>query len=285
MAWIGRRRPDKGESWLKMINVISLGAGVQSTVMALMAARGEIEPMPDCAIFADTGWEPVSIYDHLDWLESVLPFYVYRVSAGDIKEDHLDGLNMTGQRFASMPLFTSNGGMGQRQCTHEYKIQPIEQKLRRMIGLEKGQHGPKEVAIIQWIGISTDEASRMKSSKKKYIKNIWPLIDMGVSRFNCEDWFKLNYPSRKLQKSACIGCPYTDDVRWRDMKNNDPVSFKEAVEFDKAIRHKGAKLRLMKEQQYLHRSLKPLDEVDFRSLEDMGQINMFENECEGMCGL
>lgn len=30
-----------------MIHVISLGAGVQSSTMALMAAHGEIEPMPE----------------------------------------------------------------------------------------------------------------------------------------------------------------------------------------------------------------------------------------------
>lgn len=40
------------------LRALSLGAGVQSTTMALMAAHGEIGPMPDCAIFADTGWEP-----------------------------------------------------------------------------------------------------------------------------------------------------------------------------------------------------------------------------------
>jgi hypothetical protein len=28
---------------------------VQSTTLALMAAHGEIGPMPDCAIFADAG--------------------------------------------------------------------------------------------------------------------------------------------------------------------------------------------------------------------------------------
>ena len=41
-----------------LLHVISLGAGVQSTTMALMAAHGEITPMPDCAIFADTQAEP-----------------------------------------------------------------------------------------------------------------------------------------------------------------------------------------------------------------------------------
>jgi hypothetical protein len=49
------------------IRYISLGAGVQSSVMALMAARGEIGPMPDCAVFADTQWEPAGVYEHLGW--------------------------------------------------------------------------------------------------------------------------------------------------------------------------------------------------------------------------
>ena len=45
--------------------VLSLGAGVQSTTLALMAAHGEVGPMPDCAIFADTGWEPRAVREHL----------------------------------------------------------------------------------------------------------------------------------------------------------------------------------------------------------------------------
>lgn len=49
------------------LRCLSLGTGVQSTTMALMAARGALTPMPDCAIFADTGWEPEAVYDHLDW--------------------------------------------------------------------------------------------------------------------------------------------------------------------------------------------------------------------------
>jgi 3'-phosphoadenosine 5'-phosphosulfate sulfotransferase (PAPS reductase)/FAD synthetase len=70
-----------------MIHVISLGAGVQSSTMALMAARGLIKPMPDCAIFADTGAEPEAVYRHLDWLEDQLPFPVHRVSAGNLADE------------------------------------------------------------------------------------------------------------------------------------------------------------------------------------------------------
>lgn len=68
------------------LRVLSLGAGVQSTTLALMAAHGEIGPMPDCAIFADTGWEPQAVYEYLEWLTSgnVLPFPVHIVSAGNI---------------------------------------------------------------------------------------------------------------------------------------------------------------------------------------------------------
>ena len=73
-----------------MKHVLSLGAGVQSSTMALMAAHGEITPMPDCAIFADTQAEPQSVYDYLDWLEGELPFPVYRVSYGNLTKDCLE---------------------------------------------------------------------------------------------------------------------------------------------------------------------------------------------------
>ena len=43
----------------KVFRSLSLGAGVQSTVLALMAERGDHGlSKPDVAIFADTGWEP-----------------------------------------------------------------------------------------------------------------------------------------------------------------------------------------------------------------------------------
>jgi hypothetical protein len=41
------------------LTVISLGAGVQSTAMTVMAADGELSPKPDRAIFADTGGEQI----------------------------------------------------------------------------------------------------------------------------------------------------------------------------------------------------------------------------------
>ncbi|NTJ45305.1 hypothetical protein G6L28_22315 [Agrobacterium larrymoorei] len=47
------------------LRALSLGAGVPSTTIALMAAHGEIAPMPDCAISADDpeAWADAVIVD------------------------------------------------------------------------------------------------------------------------------------------------------------------------------------------------------------------------------
>ena len=70
------------------LTVISLGGGVQSSVMALMASQGAFDAIPDCAIFADTHWEPPSLYTHLDWLSRQLSFPLYVVDNGrSLRED------------------------------------------------------------------------------------------------------------------------------------------------------------------------------------------------------
>ncbi|MGI5215124.1 hypothetical protein [Plantactinospora sp. CA-290183] len=97
---------------------LSLGAGVQSSTLLLLAVLGRI-PRFDAAIFADTSWEPRAVYRHLRHLTSIAEragIDVVRVRAGDIRADALDPAH----RFASMPLFTlgRNGerGMARRQC-------------------------------------------------------------------------------------------------------------------------------------------------------------------------
>jgi hypothetical protein len=268
-----------------MIRVISLGAGVQSTTMALMAARGEIGPMPDCAIFADTGAEPAGVYRHLDWLEKELPFPVHRVSAGNLRDEIMGAMAGNNRMDARPPFFTRSGGMLNRQCTHDFKIVPINKKVRELIGLKKGQRGPKEPVVEQWIGISCDEAIRMKPSRLSYIKNRWPLIEKDMHRHHCLRWCEeRQYP--KPAKSACTFCPYTDNARWRDMKTNDPASWAEAIAIDQAIRPgmPGPK-RPKGEQWFVHSDCVPLDQVDLSTAEDRGQLNMFNNECEGMCGV
>lgn len=260
----------------KPLRILSLGAGVQSTTLALMAAHGEIQP-PQCAIFADTQWEPAAVYKHLDWLETRLPFPVHRVTAGNLRANILAKTNTTGQRFASVPWFTlsSRGkpGMGRRQCTAEYKLAPIQRKAR-----ELGAHRTAPATVL--LGISTDEASRMKPSRVRYIVNAWPLIDLGMSRQACLRWLAANgYPTPP--KSACVGCPFHSDAMWRDMRDNSPAEWADAVEIDRVIRKP---VRDMRGQQFMHAARVPLDQVDLRTHAERGQPDLFGNECEGMCG-
>ncbi len=69
---------------------------------------------------------------------------------------------------------------------------------------------------------------------------------------------------------------------WRDMKENDKASWDEAVNFDELIRDNRV---LMRGTPFIHPSLKPLSDVDLSTAEDRGQLNLFINECEGMCGV
>lgn len=265
-----------------MMHVLSLGAGVQSSTLALMAAHGEVTPMPDCAIFSDTQWEPKGVYDWLDWLETKLPFPVHRVTAGSVREAVIIKTNTTGGRFASVPYFTEGGGMGRRQCTSEYKLQPIRQKVRELLGLAKGERGPKEVSVIQWIGISLDEIQRLKMSEDRYIENRWPLIEKRMTRHDCLQWMERNgYPMPA--KSSCIGCPYHSDAQWREIRDNDPEAWADAIQVDNAMRQNGP-VRGMKQLEYMHRSCVPLWQADLSSAEDHGQIS-FLDECDGMCGV
>lgn len=266
------------------LRCLSLGAGVQSTTLALMAAAGEVGPMPDCAVFADTQWEPREVYAHLERLTAALPFPVYRVSAGNIRENILAKQNATGQRFASVPWFTRNPdgslGMGRRQCSKEYKILPIAAEHRRLLGYAKGERLPLH-AVEVWIGISTDEASRMKPALYRWQDNRWPLIETRMSRTDCLAW--LERAGWSAPKSSCIACPFHSNAQWRRLKENAPEEWAQAVAIDRAIRQP---IRGMRGEQFAHASRVPLEDADLRSGDERaGQSLMFVNECEGVCGV
>jgi hypothetical protein len=268
----------------------SLGAGVQSTTMLLMAEAGELE-RPDCAIFADTGWEPKNVYEHLERLKEAvtIPIHIVRNesarSVGNIREDHIRASRGEVSGLSQMPMYSDAGKIGNsplmRSCTADYKVAPIEKKLRALIGLKPRQRAPKAVVVIQRFGITTDEAQRMRLSGKAWIENAYPLIDLRMSRHDCNKWLEKH--GWEVPKSACIGCPFHNDRMWRRIKDHDPESWEDAVQFDKDIRNE-KKLPGVKGNVFLHGSRQPLDEVDLSTAEDHGQMS-FLDECEGMCGV
>ena len=264
-------------------HVLSLGAGVQSSALALMAMEGKIKPMPKAAIFADTA-EPDGVYQHLEWLKEILPFPVYVVTQGKGLTEHLMEA-IKANKFASVPFHTKDkeGRKGQlrRQCTREFKIAPIERKIRELAGLKKGQNGGKEVRVIQWIGISTDEIQRMMESRIKWIHHRFPLIELRMNRTECLTWMEQR-GYRLPVKSACTYCPYHSDSEWRSMKKDDPDSFQQAVEMDRLIR---SGVRETPNECFVHQTGIPLEDVDFSTDFDKGQMALWSNECDGVCGL
>jgi hypothetical protein len=267
------------------IHIISLGAGVQSSTMALMAAHGEITPMPTAAIFADTQAEPASVYEWLDWLETKLPFPVYRVTAGNIEERELKLIvsKKSGRTYrkSGIPAFVKGMGILSRKCTSDFKLVPIFKKAKELSGVKRGQ---KTVGVISWIGISTDEIIRMKPSREPWAKNIWPLVDAGMSREKCIKWMEANgYPTPP--RSACYFCPFHSDVEWRRLRDSEPVEFQRAIAFEKQMQEANAKDETARGIPFLHSSCKPIGEVDLRTDVDHGQGLLWGNECEGMCGV
>ena len=275
-----------------VIRSLSLGAGVQSTVLALLAERGEYGlPKPDVAIFADTGWEPQKVYEHLDWLQSQLSFEIIRVQAGNIRDNILAGTNAeNGRSYLGFPAFLvgtdGSKSVARRQCTANYKVYPINRKLREMLGAKPGERVAKNKHVEIWMGISADEVYRQKPSREEWATNLFPLVELGFSRKQLHDWFQENYPNRYLPRSACIGCPYKSDGEWKWLKSNSPSEFAEAVEIDVALRENSLVRNAITKngaQAFLHRSRTPLELVNFSDSQDYDDF--MNDDCEGLCGI
>ena len=272
----------------KPFQVLSLGAGVQSSCLALMAERGEYGlTRPDIAIFADTGWEPPAVYDHLEWLKSQLSYEVVVVDNGNIRDNILEGKMPNGSNFLGIPAYITNPdgskGILRRQCTSYYKTDPIHRHLRQILELTPGRRAPKDVQVEMWLGISVDEAVRQKPGKEEWVTKRYPLMEQNLSRAQLYNWFKTNYPDRNLPSSSCIGCPYHNDSMWKNLKEKDPQSFQDAVFIDRALRDVPAIRNMVNGTAYLHKSRIPLSEVDFSYVTDYDDLML--EECEGLCGI
>jgi hypothetical protein len=268
--------------------ILSLGAGVQSSTMALMAAKGEL-PMPDCAIFADTQAEPKAVYEWLDWLENELPYPVYRVTAGSLTEKNLEVRvsQKSGRTYSKklIPAFMlspdGKKGLLGRGCTVDFKIVPVVRQIRKLLGLKSVRS--KEILVHQWIGISMDEIIRMKDSRESWIKHTFPLIDMKMTRKNCLDWMKKNGYSEP-PRSACTYCPFHSDDEWLRVKQNKE-EWEAVINFEEELQKTASKCELLKGVPYLHSSCKPISEINFVKKKGYKQLELFGNECEGMCGV
>ena len=257
----------------KIYEFLSLGGGVQSSVLWLMNIAGLITPRAEFAVFSDTMRERKGTYEYLDYLDeqSIKAGFppIMRISEGDIISETLKGA-------VDIPFFTdSNNGneRGQlnRQCSNRFKIATLKREVRAVFGMAKR---------VQWIGFSMDEISRRNDTLyPQYITPRYPLLEMRMSRDDCKTRLKENGHPEPI-KSSCTICPFRSDTEWGDMKRNDPDEFREATSFDEDSRElvpspkkKNPQLTLFPEPEpdfhvFLHPSKTPLKLVNFKDKDD-----------------
>ena len=94
-----------------------------------------------------------------------------------------------------------------------------------------------------------------------------------------KEWMKkYNYPTPP--RSACTYCPFHNNDEWLHIKSGDPKEWQEVLEFDRFIRDKS---KNKDEELFLYSKKIPLDKADFKKEDN--QLDLFNNECEGMCGV
>jgi hypothetical protein len=280
---------------MKVVHVLNLGAGVQSTALYLMLMKGELEgERLDCAIFADTQDESKAVYRHLEWLRSLGGPPILVRTIGRLGDDLIDGVNSTGQRFASIPAFTTEtegvpGGITRRQCTREYKTRVVEQTIKReVLGLKPRQRVPSSVKVARYFGLSFDEPDRIIPVKARVLANGWgdprfPLFDEGITRFGCERYNEQHVPHR-VPRSACVFCPFRQPSEWRDLRDNHPEDWERACQVDEALRSPGALAAdKLNQRLYVHRSCLPLRRAPIDKPDE--GLGLMTTECEGMCGV
>lgn len=243
----------------------SSGGGTQSAAIAALIVLGEL-PKPDLAVIVDTEREQSTTWKYMD--EVITPalakvgLVLHRVKKSEFATVDLYG-GADGETLL-MPVFTNQSGeIGKlpTYCSNEWKTRVV----RRWATAQ----GCKQADI--WLGISADEKHRLKSGKGKWgYKH--PLVARGMNRNNCEILVveRMGWP--KPPRSSCWNCPNHLQAEWRDIKENKPTDWSEAVKFDHEMRQ-------IDPHAFLHPDCVPLDQAD---LSDKNGV-LFQHCDSGMC--
>jgi hypothetical protein len=158
----------------------------------------------------------------------------------------------------------------------------LKKKQREIAGLKPGQRS-KEQLMTTVIGISWDEAHRMKDPFYPWMVNDYPLVDRRITRADCIKWMEDHGFSRP-PRSSCLGCPFHSNSEWLHIRTNSPEEFEEICKIEENFRKSGTLGAGIISQTFIHAQRVPLRQVILND-EDRGQTSLFDQECEGMCGL
>lgn len=258
----------------KITKFLSLGGGVQSSTILLMSYLGELE-RPDYVIFADTLWESSQTYEWLFWLERETKTPIIRVSAGDLlHRATTPKLGKSGRQIFRrlLPLFVhhENGKVGRiptRGCTIEHKRRVLMKKQKELSGARYGQNW---VCAETWLGITIDEAHRLRDSDVAWMQYRYPLVELGMTRSDCVEWLT-SHGFPVPPRSSCVFCPFHSDSHWLELLN-DPIERKKVLYAERKIKAMNAKFSLFKRA----KSAKEF-------LQKKSSAEQPQEECSGFC--
>ena len=163
-----------------------------------------------------------------------------------------------------------------RQCTSDYKTHPANTFINQNI--------EKKVKYNLWLGMSFDERERMRISTQKRRMNKYPLVGNFIIRKMAIDYV-ISKGIKKPYRSSCFFCPFHRDTYWKWLYNKHRNEFDKAVELEQSIQSIQSKYKTSKQIPFIHRSCKPLGEIDFNADTQMDMFPDMIDECEGYCGV
>ena len=241
------------------MKILSFGAGMQSTALALMSCENAISlkkgrPMPhpdvpiyDLVIFCDLGMEPSWVMDQVIFTQDAceqaeIPFKILDSPL------HADFMRNFGERrTVSIPWWTlrDDGHKAKmpRNCTIDYKIEAISKYVRwEVLGYRKGQRLRLEdrKAHEMHMGFSYEEQKRCKESTNPMFVNRYPLVEMKLVRADNYAYIR-DVWGLETRASACTFCPFHRNYFFRYLRENLPEEYAQLVMVDELLRDKTPK--------------------------------------------
>lgn len=273
------------------MKILSFGAGMQSTALALMScenAKAE-EPFPhplvpiyDEVAFCDLGFEPPWVKAQVEFTRKACEAagISFKVLPSPLYEDFMR--NFGEQRTISIPWWTlgADGHKSKmpRNCTIDYKVELISKHVRwDLLGYKKGQRLREEdkKAHEMHMGFSLEEQKRCKESPNPMFVNKFPLVEMGLTRADNYAYIR-DVWGLETKASACCFCPFHQNYFYQHLKAHFPETYAKLVEMDEALEEKNPKppmdsdLFISRSRKRL-RDLTPEDCCDAQYFEYRGQ--------------
>jgi hypothetical protein len=230
--------------------VFSYGGGRQTVAMCVLIARGVL-PKPDRIVIADTSRENPSTWEYLE--QHVQPMLNEHGLTVEVASHELATVDLHGKNGdLLLPVFTQTGKL-QTYCSNEWKRRVVDRHLRKA-GITGG---------ILWIGFAFDEKRRWNKKDKhgqpfhgrqsgKWLQ-ICPLVDLMVNTAACAKIVR-DAGLPPAPHSSCWMCPHKRNAEWRDIRDNYPDQWREAIQLDEELRNEDERGGV-----FLHHSRQPLN--------------------------